>query len=54
MTTSRPVTVRREVLRQARRRQVEAFTELIRARPTELARAWSAISGVQGQPYLCM
>ena len=49
----------REVLGQARRRQVEAFTELIRLRPDEpypvtLARAWSAISGPQGEPYLRM
>lgn len=47
----------REVLQQARRRQVEAFTDLIRLRPGEpypetLARAWSAISGPQGAPYL--
>jgi AcrR family transcriptional regulator len=47
----------REVLGQARRRQVEAFTELIRLRPDEpypatLARAWSAISGPEGAPYL--
>src|SRR2546423_1112470 len=49
----------REVLGQARRRQVEAFTDLIRLRPDEpypttLARAWSAISGPQGEPYLRM
>ncbi len=47
----------REVLGQARRRQVETFTDLIRLRPDEpypmtLARAWSAISGPQGKPYL--
>lgn len=47
----------RQVLRRARRRQVEAFTELLRLRPEEpypvtLARAWSAISGPQGEPYL--
>src|SRR3954470_23623845 len=46
----------REVLGQARQRQVEAFTDLIRLRPAEpypvtLARAWSAISGPQGEPY---
>jgi len=46
----------REVLRQARRRQVETFTDLIRLRPDEpytvtLARAWSAISGPEGEPY---
>jgi AcrR family transcriptional regulator len=49
----------REVLGQARQRQVEAFTELIRLRanepyPVTLARAWSAISGPQGEPYLRM
>jgi AcrR family transcriptional regulator len=47
----------REVLRQARRRQVETFTNLISLRPDEpytatLARAWSAISGPEGEPYL--
>jgi AcrR family transcriptional regulator len=46
-----------EVLRQARRRQVETFTNLIRPRPDEpytatLARAWTAISGPEGEPYL--
>src|SRR3954451_15102413 len=47
----------REVLGQARRRQLEAFNDLLRLRPDEpypstLARAWSAISGRQGRPYL--
>ena len=47
----------REVLGQARRRQVETFTDLIRLRPDEpytatLARAWTAISGSEGEPYL--
>jgi AcrR family transcriptional regulator len=47
----------REVLRQARRRQVAVFTELLSLRPGEpylviLARAWSAISGPEGEPYL--
>jgi AcrR family transcriptional regulator len=47
----------REVLGQARRRQVAAFTDLLRLRPDEpypatLHRAWSAISGPQGAPYL--
>jgi AcrR family transcriptional regulator len=47
----------REVLRQARQRQVQAFTDLIRLRadepyPVTLARAWSAISGPEGKPYL--
>jgi AcrR family transcriptional regulator len=49
----------REILGQARQRQVEAFTDLIRPRPEEpypvtLARAWSAISGPPGKPYLRM
>jgi AcrR family transcriptional regulator len=49
----------REVLEEARRRQVEAFTDLIRLRPGEpysatLARAWPAVSGPQGEPYLRM
>ena len=49
----------REVLGQARLRQVEAFTDVIRLRsdepyPITLARAWSVISGPQGEPYLRM
>ena len=49
----------REILRQARKRQLETFTDLIRLRPDEpypvtLARAWSAISGPSGEPYLRM
>ncbi len=49
----------REVLGQARQRQVAAFTDLLRLRPDEpytvtLARAWPAISGPQGAPYLRM
>jgi AcrR family transcriptional regulator len=49
----------REILEQARDRQVEAFTDLMRFRPEEsyietLARAWAAISGAQGEPYLRM
>ncbi len=49
----------REILGQARKRQVQAFTDLIRLRPGEpytetLARAWSAISGPEGEPYLRM
>lgn len=49
----------REVLGQARTRQVEAFTDLIRLRadepyPATLGRAWSVISGPQGAPYLRM
>jgi AcrR family transcriptional regulator len=47
----------REILQRARQRQVEAFTDLIRLREEEpytvtLARAWSAISGAPGKPYL--
>src|SRR6059058_4238419 len=42
----------REVLEQARRRQVDAFNDLLRLRADEpyratLARAWAAISGPQ-------
>jgi AcrR family transcriptional regulator len=49
----------REVLGQARRRQVEAFTDLLRVRPEEpypatLSHAWSTMTGPQGQPYLRM
>jgi len=51
--------LRREVLGQARKRQVEAWTALLRLRPDEsypvtLARAWAAISGPQGEPFLRM
>lgn len=47
----------REVLGQARQRQVAAFNALLRPRagepyPATLARAWSAISGPEGEPYL--
>ena len=47
----------REILGQARRRQVEAFTDLLRLRPDErytttLARTWPAISWPHCQPYL--
>jgi AcrR family transcriptional regulator len=49
----------REILGQARQRQVEVFTDLMRLRqnepyPETLARAWSAMSGPTGQPYLRM
>ena len=49
----------REILGRARQRQVTAFTDLMRLRPDEpytvtLARAWEAISGPQGQPYIRM
>jgi AcrR family transcriptional regulator len=47
----------REVLAQARQRQRELFGELLRARPGELylvtlQRAWSAMTGPRGRPYL--
>ncbi|RKS75717.1 AcrR family transcriptional regulator [Motilibacter peucedani] len=47
----------REVLVAARARQVADFTGLLTLRPDEdyldtLARAWKAISGAQGRPYL--
>ncbi len=49
----------REILERARRRQVEAFTELLRVRPGEpypatLGNAWSAMTGPHGRPYLRM
>ena len=49
----------REILGQARRRQVEAFTDLLRVRPEEpyvatLSHAWSAMTGPRGRPYLRM
>ena len=49
----------REVLRSARRRQQEAFGELLRPRddepyPTTLGRAWSAMTGPGGRPYLAL
>jgi AcrR family transcriptional regulator len=48
----------REILGQARR-QIEAFSDLLRLRPDEpypmtLARAWSVISGPEGEPYIRM
>ena len=50
-------TLLRAVLREARRRQVQAFSELLRVRPgepytTTLAAAWSAFTGAPGRPYL--
>jgi AcrR family transcriptional regulator len=47
----------RAVLGRARQRQLDAFGELLRARPGEpytdtLARAWSSITGPEGRPYL--
>lgn len=49
----------REILEQARRRQLEIFTDLLRPRPEEpypatLSRAWSAMTGPPGRPYLRM
>lgn len=49
----------REILGQARQRQVDAFTDLLRARPNQpytvtLSHAWSTMTGPQGQPYLRM
>jgi AcrR family transcriptional regulator len=47
----------REILGQARTRQLEVFTELLRVRPEEsylatLGRAWSGMTGPHGRPYL--
>ena len=49
----------RAVLAHARQRQLDAFGDLLRVRPDEpytatLARAWTSITGPQGQPYLRM
>lgn len=49
----------RAVLGQARQRQLEAFGELLRPQSDEpytatLTRAWTAMTGVAGQPYLRM
>ena len=49
----------RAVLAQARQRQLEAFGDLLRARPEEpytatLSRAWTSITGPEGQAYLRM
>ena len=49
----------REILGRARQRQLEVFTALLCLRPDEpypttLARAWAAISGPRGEPYLRM
>ncbi|MCS5718806.1 TetR/AcrR family transcriptional regulator [Herbiconiux sp. CPCC 205763] len=49
----------RAILRQARQRQLDSFGELLRIRPDEvytatLARAWSAMTGPEGRPYLRM
>ena len=49
----------RAILEQARQRQVDAFTDLLRVRPNQpytvtLSRAWTTMTGPQGQPYLRM
>lgn len=49
----------RDVVRRARQRQVDLFRDLLRTRPGEpytatLARAWTSITGPDGQPYLRM
>ena len=49
----------RAVLRQARQRQLDAFGDLLLLRPDEpytvtLNRAWTSITGPDGQPYLRM
>jgi len=49
----------REILGQARERQVEVFTALLRVRPEEpypqtLRTAWAAMTGPHGQPFLRM
>ncbi|MGW6008514.1 TetR/AcrR family transcriptional regulator [Streptomyces sp. NPDC055210] len=49
----------RAVLGRARQRQLDAFGDLLRARPDEpytvtLDRAWTSITGPDGQPYLRM
>lgn len=49
----------RAILRQARQRQLDAFGELLRARPgepyqTTLQRAWTTMTSSEGQPYLRM
>ncbi len=49
----------REILGEARRRQLEVFTDLLRVRagepyPVTLGNAWSAMTGPPGRPYLQM
>jgi AcrR family transcriptional regulator len=51
--------LQRAVLRRARQRQVETFNDLLRVRPDErypvtLNRAWLAMSGTAGRPYVGM
>ena len=47
------------ILRLARQRQLDRFSDLLRSRPDEpytmtLARAWATMTGADGQPYLRM
>lgn len=49
----------RAILGRARQRQLDAFSDLLRARPDEpytatLRRAWTSMTGPEGQPYLRM
>ena len=49
----------REILGQARQRQIDVFTDLLRVRPNQpytvtLRHAWTTMTGPQGQPYLRM
>ncbi len=49
----------REILGQARRRQLDTFTDLLRVRPDEpylttLRHAWAGMTGPEGRPYLRM
>src|SRR3712207_4626730 len=49
----------RAILRRARQRQLDLFGDLLRARPDEpypatLQRAWTSMTGPDGQPYLRM
>lgn len=49
----------RAILRQARRRQLDSFGNLLRVRPDEaytvtLARAWAVMTGPGGRPYIRM
>jgi AcrR family transcriptional regulator len=49
----------REILERGRQRQLELFTDLLRVRPEQpytatLSKAWSAMTGPAGRPYLQM
>jgi AcrR family transcriptional regulator len=49
----------RAVLENARRRQLDSWQDLLKARPNEpypitLKRAWASMAGADGQPYLRM